>query len=143
MDEVVSETLSSRRFAMILLAVFACTALVLASIGMYGVISYIVGQRSRDIGIRMALGANREEVLRWVLGRGSRLALIGAGCGLLATLVPGQAIAGSSLLYGVRPYDPLTFIGVTALMMAVALSACYLPARRATRIDPMKALRTE
>jgi putative ABC transport system permease protein len=143
MDEVVSETLSSRRFAMILLAVFACTALVLASIGMYGVISYIVGQRSRDIGIRMALGANREEVLRWVLGRGSRLALIGAGCGLLATLVLSQAIAGSSLLYGVRPYDPLTFIGVTGLMMAVALSACYLPARRATRIDPMKALRTE
>jgi predicted permease len=143
MEDVVSQTLSSRRFGMILLAVFACTALVLASIGMYGVISYIVGERARDIGIRMALGANRGEVLRWVLRRGSRLALIGIGCGLSGALVLSQAISGSSLLYGVRSYDPWTFIGVTALMMAVALSACYLPARRATRIDPMEALRTE
>jgi predicted permease len=143
MDDVISETLSSRRFAMTMLAVFACTALLLASIGMYGVISYIVEQRSRDIGIRMALGANRRDMLRWVLRRGSRLASIGAGCGLLASLVLSQTIARSTLLYGVRPYDPWTFIGVTALMMAVALFACYLPARRATRIDPMKALRTE
>jgi ABC-type antimicrobial peptide transport system permease subunit len=110
---------------------------------MYGVISYVVGQRARDIGIRMALGANRRDVLRWVLRRGGRLASIGAGCGLLAALVLSQTIARSSLLYGVRPYDPWTFIGVTALMMAVALFACYLPARRATRIDPMKALRAE
>jgi len=123
--------------------VFAGTALLLASIGMYGVISYLVGQRERDIGIRMALGANRGDVLRWVLRRGSRLTLIGAGCGLLAAVCLSQTIARSSLLYGVRPYDAWTFIGVTTLMMAVALFACYLPARRATRIDPMKALRAE
>lgn len=143
MDEVVSDTLASRRFAMTLLAVFAGTALLLASIGMYGVISYLVGQRERDIGIRMALGANRRDVLRWVLRRGSRLTLIGASCGLLAAVCVSQTIARSSLLYGVRPYDPWTFIGVTTLMMGVALFACYLPARRATRIDPMKALRAE
>jgi len=143
MDDVISDTLASRRFAMILLNVFAGTALLLASIGMYGVISYLVGQRAREIGIRMALGANRGDVLRWVLRRGNKLALIGAGSGLLAALILSQAIARSSLLYGVRPYDPWTFIGVTTSMMVVALFACYLPARRATRIDPMKALRAE
>jgi predicted permease len=143
MDDVISDTLASRRFAMILLAVFASTALLLATIGMYGVISYIVGQRARDIGIRMALGANRRDVLRWVLSRGCRLASIGAGFGLLAALVLSQTVAHSSLLYGVRPYDPWTFIGVTTLMMAVALSACYLPARRAAHIDPMNTLRAE
>jgi MacB-like periplasmic core domain/FtsX-like permease family len=143
MDDVISGTLATRRFAMILLAVFAGTALVLASIGMYGVISYLVGQRSREIGIRMALGADRRDVLRWALGRGSRLALIGAGCGLSVALALTRTIAGSSLLYEVRPYDPWTFVVVVALMMGVALAACYIPARRATRIDPMTALRTD
>ena len=143
MDDVISDTLATRRFAMILLSVFAGTALLLASIGMYGVISYLVGQRAREIGIRMALGADRRDVLRWVLGRGSRLALTGAGIGLIAALVLTQTIAGSSLLYGVRPYDPWTFVCVSLLMMGVALSACYIPARRATRIDPVTALRTE
>ncbi|MBB5344398.1 ABC transporter permease [Tunturibacter empetritectus] len=143
MDDVISDTLATRRFAMILLAVFAGTALVLASIGMYGVISYLVGQRSREIGIRMALGADRRDVLRWVLGHGSRLALIGAGCGLIVALGLTRTIAGSSLLYGVRPYDPSTFLAVMVLMMGVALAACYIPARRATRIDPMTALRTD
>lgn len=143
MDDVVSDTLAPRRFTMILLALFAAIALLLASIGMYGVISYLVGQRTREIGIRMALGASRKDILRWVLGRGSRLALVGAAAGLVAALILTQTIARSSLLYGVRPYDPATFIGVTTLMIAVALSACYLPARRATRIDPMQSVRSE
>jgi predicted permease len=143
MDEVIAGTLASRRFAMRVLAVFAATALLLASIGMYGVISYVVGQRSREIGIRMALGANRGDVLQWVLRRGNRLAWTGAICGLITALILSHVIASSSLLYGVRPYDPWTFLGVTALLLTVALAACYIPARKATRIDPIKALRTE
>ena len=143
MENNISDTLASRKFAMTLLAAFSGAALLLASIGMYGVISYLVGQREREIGIRLALGAKRDDVLRWILKRGGRLALIGAGYGLLAAVLLSHTIASSSLLYGVQPYDPWTFIGVTTLMMTVALFACYLPARRATRIDPMKALRAE
>ena len=143
MDEIIAATLASRRFSMILLAVFAAMALVLASIGMYGVISYLVGQRTQEIGIRMALGADRGGILRWVLQRGLRLALFGAGAGLLASLALTQLMAHWSLIYGVHAYDPLTMAGVTALLMSVALAASYVPAMRATRIDPMSALRNE
>ncbi len=143
MDEIIAATLAARRFSMILLAVFAGMALVLASIGMYGVISYLVGQRTQEIGIRMALGADRRGILRWVLERGLRLALIGAGAGLLASLGLTQLMAHWSLIYGVHAYDPWTMAGVTALLMLVALAASYVPAVRATRIDPMRALRNE
>lgn len=144
MDSVISDSLAGRRFSMILLGVFAMTALVLASIGIYGVISYLVQLRSRDIGVRMALGADRKDVFRWVLGRGGKLAIAGAIIGVIATLGLTQAIAAfSALLYGVHAYDPWTLIGVTVVLLAVALFACYLPARRAMRIDPMQALRTE
>ncbi|MGI8770686.1 MAG: ADOP family duplicated permease [Acidobacteriaceae bacterium] len=143
MQAVISDTLAARRFSMILLAIFAGTALVLASIGMYGVISYLVGQRAREIGIRMALGATRGDVLQWILERGSRLALTGAGTGLLVALILAQWMARSSMLYGVQPYDPWTLTGVTTLLIGVALAACYVPARRAARIDPMQALRSE
>ncbi len=144
MDSVISDTLAGRRFSMILLGVFAVTALFLASIGIYGVISYLVQLRSRDIGVRMALGADRADVFRWVLRRGGRLAVLGAAIGLTATLGLTQVITEfSALLYGVHGYDPWTLLGVTVVLLAVALFACYLPARRAMKIDPMQALRTE
>ena len=143
MDEIITNSLAARRFSMILLAVFAGLALLLASIGMYGVISYVVGQRTQEIGIRMALGADRRSILRWVLERGLRLALFGAGAGLIAALALTQTMAHWSLIYGVRAYDPWTVAGVTALLMAVALIASCIPATRATRIDPMRALRNE
>jgi len=144
MELVIADTLAGRRFSMILLAVFAGMALLLASIGMYGVISYLVAQRAREIGVRMALGADRRDVFRWVLTRGGRLAVFGAVAGVLAALALTQVIARfSSLLYEVHAYDPWTLAGVTLLLMVVALAACYLPARRATRIDPMQVLRSE
>jgi predicted permease len=143
MDSVIADTLASRRFSMILLSVFAGMALLLASVGMYGVISYVVSQRTQEIGIRMALGADRGNVLRWVVRQGGRLALIGAVAGLVAALALTQVMTHSSLLYGVRAYDPWTLALVTALLVFVALAACYVPARRATRVDPMKALRAE
>jgi ABC-type antimicrobial peptide transport system permease subunit len=143
MDGIIAETLAGQRFSMILLAVFAGVALLLASIGMYGVVSYVVGQRTQEIGVRMALGADRGKVLHWVMKQGGRLALIGAGTGLAAALLLTQVMARSSLLYGVRAYDPWTMGCVTALLMLVAIAACAVPAWRATRIDPMTALRNE
>jgi ABC-type antimicrobial peptide transport system permease subunit len=135
--------LNAKRFSMIVLATFAGLALVLASVGMYGVISYLVNQRTQEIGIRMALGADRNHVLRWVLGQGGRLAMIGAGLGVAGALGLTQVMAKSSMIYGVNSYDPWTLGSVTLLLMLVALVACYVPARRATRIDPMQALRAE
>ena len=143
LEQVIADSLATRRFSMILLAVFAATALVLASIGMYGVISYLVGQRSREIGIRMALGADRWAVLQWAMASGIRLALIGAVAGLVGAMLLTQWMSRAAILFGVKPYDPLTLGGVTLLMMAVAVLACFLPARRATKIDPMAALRAE
>jgi ABC-type antimicrobial peptide transport system permease subunit len=110
---------------------------------MYGVISYLVSQRTQEIGIRMALGAYRSHVLRWVLRQGGRLALTGVAVGLAAALALTQVMAHSSMLYGVHAYDPWTLIGVTTLLALVALVACYIPARRAMHIDPMRALRSE
>ncbi len=143
MDQLIADSLATRRFSMILLGLFAGLALLLASVGMYGVISYLVSQRTQEIGIRMALGANRGDVLRWVLRLGGRLALIGVGFGLAAALALTQLMAQSSMLYGVHAYDPSTLIGVTLLLVAVALAACYIPARRAMNIDPLRALRAE
>lgn len=141
MDGIISESLASQRFFMIVLGVFAVVALQLASIGIYGVISYVVGQRTREIGIRMALGAQRREILRLILGSGGRLALAGAAVGLVAAL--GLTRLMVSLLYGVSATDPLTLASVSALLIFVALMASYIPARRAARVDPMVALRYE
>ena len=143
MDQIIADSLAARRFSMVLLAVFAGLALVLASVGMYGVISYVVSERTHDIGLRMALGANRTDVLRWVLGQGSRLALIGAGAGVIASIALMRVMARLSMSYGVGAWDPWTLSGVTALLMAVAVAACYVPGSRAMRIDPLRALRSE
>ena len=141
MDDIIAGTLAARRFSMILFGVFAGLALLLSSVGIYGVISYLVGQRTREIGIRMALGARRMDVLRLVLGHGVKMALIGVAIGLVASL--GLAQLMTKMLYGVSPADPLTFLGVGVILTIVALAACYIPARRAMRVDPMVALRYE
>jgi putative ABC transport system permease protein len=122
-----------------MILLFALTALLLAGIGVYGTISYIVGERTRDIGIRIALGAQRKTILRMVLSQGLALALAGAVVGLAGALIVSHLMAG--LLYGVSPSDPLTFIGLTVVLLIVALAACYFPARRAMRVDPIVALR--
>jgi ABC-type antimicrobial peptide transport system permease subunit len=141
MDSLISDSVASERFSMILLAAFAALALVLASGGIYGVISYVVGQRAHEIGIRMALGAQRADVLRLILVRGGRLAGIGVALGLAAALGLTRFLA--TFLYGVGATDPLTFAGVAVLLTLVALAACYVPARRAARVDPVVALRYE
>jgi predicted permease len=141
MDDLIAESLASRRFSMILLAVFASLALVLASIGIYGVISYVVGQRTQEIGIRMALGADRFEILRLILRTGGRLAVAGVALGLVTAFAFTRLM--SRLLYGVRATDPLTLTGVSTIVVCVALLACYIPARRAANVDPMVALRYE
>jgi predicted permease len=139
--EALSASLAARRFLMEMVACFAATALLLAALGIYGVISYIVAERTRDIGIRLALGAQRENILEMVLRQGLGLAISGAAVGLVGALIASHLMAG--LLYGVRPTDPLTFVGVTLLLTFVALAACYIPARRAMRINPLIALRYE
>jgi predicted permease len=141
MESAISDSLAQRRFAMMLLAAFAALALLLASIGIYGVIAYIVGQRTQEIGIRMALGAHRLDVLRLMLWEGMRLALMGVAIGVAAGLALTQLM--NKMLYGVSATDPLTFCGVAALLMLVALTACYFPAQKAARVDPMQALRSE
>jgi predicted permease len=141
MSEIISSSLAQQRFSMILLGAFAALALVLAGVGIYGVISYGVGQRTHEIGIRMALGAQPMHIVSLILRRGGMLALAGVALGLASAL--GLTRLMSSLLYGVRPTDPLTFAGVAVLLTLVALAACYIPARRATKVDPMVALRYE
>jgi predicted permease len=141
MTKVVSDSIAAQRFTMILLGVFAALALLLSAVGIFGVISYVTGQRTQEIGIRVAMGAQRGDVLRLVLGHGMRVALLGVAIGLAAALGLTRLIA--SQLYGVSANDPLTFAGVAALLTCVALAACYVPARRAMRVDPMVALRYE
>src|SRR6476661_2641931 len=139
MEKAVVDSISNKRFTMTLLGVFALLALLLASIGIYGVLSYMVGQRSKEIGVRMALGAQKFDVLRMVLKDGARMTLAGILIGLVGALVLTRLMR--SMLYGVKPTDPLTFICVAALLCTIALLACYLPARRAMKVDPMEALR--
>jgi putative ABC transport system permease protein len=141
MTQVVEESMSSSKFNMILMTIFAGVALLMASIGLYGVISYSVSQRTHEIGIRMALGASRPSVLSLVLRNGMTLALIGVGIGVGAALGLTRLIA--SLLYGVSPTDPFTFFLISVILIGVALVACFVPAHRATRVDPMIALRYE
>jgi len=139
MEEIVAGSISSQRMTMILLSVFSALALVLSAIGIYGVISYLVGQRTHEIGIRVAMGASRKDVLRLVMGDGMIIALAGAGVGLAAALGLTRLIA--KMIYGVSASDPLTFAGVAILLMGVALLACYVPARRAMSVDPIIVLR--
>jgi predicted permease len=140
-EDVVARSIASQRFAFVLLGAFAGLALLLASIGIYGVLSYLSGQRTREIGIRMALGAQRLDVLRMVLGDGTKMALVGVAIGVAAALGLTQLMA--SMLFAIAPTDPVTFAAVAALLSAVAVLACYIPARRAAKVDPMVALRYE
>jgi predicted permease len=141
MDEQVADSLDGHRFPTILLSLFGAMALVIAAVGVYGVISYSVAQRTHEIGVRVALGASRARILRMVLAQGMRLAVFGIGVGLIAS----YWVAGllRDLLYGVTPWDPATLIAVTVALLAVAFAACWIPARRATRVDPLVALRYE
>jgi putative ABC transport system permease protein len=141
LSATVSESLSQRRFSMEMVGAFALTALLLAALGIYGVISYLVSERTHEIGIRLALGAPRSNILLIVLRQGLGLAVAGAAVGLLCALIVSHLMA--NLLYGVRPTDPLTFGAVALLFLGVALLACYVPARRATHVDSIIALRHE
>jgi putative ABC transport system permease protein len=141
LTEVYSSSLDARRFSLVIFGVFSSVALILAMLGLYGVISYAVAQRTHEIGIRIALGAQRTDVLRLVVGQGMRLVVLGVGMGLIGAFVVTRLLG--SLLYGVSTTDPMTFVGVAVLLAFVALIACYIPARRAMRVDPMIALRYE
>jgi predicted permease len=141
LDEVLSSSLSVRRFSMEMVALFAATALLLASLGIYGTISFLVNEQSREIAIRLALGAQRRDILKMVLRQGLTLAAVGAGVGLVGALIVSHLMAG--LLYGVSPYDLTTFAGVTAVLTAVAIAASYVPALRAMRLDPVTTLHSE
>jgi predicted permease len=141
MKQVMAETVASRRLTLCLVGAFAALALVLASVGIYGVMSYAVTERLHEIGVRVALGAQRRDVLRLVVGHGMRLAAIGLLLGSIAALFAARAM--TTLLFGVRPSDPLTYIGIAMVLALAALAACYIPARRATAVDPMVALRYE
>lgn len=141
LEEIVSASLSQRRFSLQMVVLFALTALLLATIGIYGVISYVVAARTHEIGVRLALGAGRRDIVGMVLRQGLRLAVAGAVVGLVAALLVARLMAG--LLYGVRPSDPVTFAAVALVLIGVGALACYLPARRAVKVDPMVALRCE
>jgi putative ABC transport system permease protein len=141
MNDLLSESVAQPRLETELLCLFAGMALLLAAVGLYGVLTYTVTQRSREIGIRMALGAQKRNVVALLIGRGMKLALIGAGAGVVVAFALTRLIR--SLLYGVQPTDPLTFAGVSLLLIAVALLSCWLPALRAAQLEPTAALRTE
>jgi putative ABC transport system permease protein len=141
MARLLERWMSPQKFNSLLLAIFACLALVLAAIGIYGVIAYSVVQRTREIGIRMALGADRANVLRLILRQGARIGISGLVIGTAAAYFSTRAL--SSMLFGVNPHDPLIFAGIAASLIVVVVMASYIPARRATRVDPLMALRYE
>jgi putative ABC transport system permease protein len=141
MDELVTTSLSQQRFNLMLLSAFAVLALILAAIGIYSVLSYSVRRRVQEIGIRLALGARISDVLRMIVIEGMRPTLLGVTIGIVGALALGQVM--SSLVYGVKPTDPLTFLAVAMVLAVVALSATIIPAYRAARVDPMVALRYE
>jgi ABC-type antimicrobial peptide transport system permease subunit len=144
MQDIYSQSLARTSFTLVMVAIAGTMALVLGIVGIYGVISYTVAQRTREIGIRLALGAEKDRIFRMVIGHGLRLAMIGVGIGIGTALLLGRLLGGfSRLLYGVRASDPTTLIAVSATLVAVAVLACYLPARRAASIQPMTALRAE
>ncbi len=140
-QQIYAAALGSRKFNLTLIGFFSMAALLLATAGVFGVMAYSVSRRTREFGLRIALGATSGKVLRMVLGQGMRTILVGVAIGILGSFALTQAV--SSLLFGVTATDPLTFAAVTFLLIAVALLACYLPARRATKVDPMEALRYE
>ena len=141
LQEIYDKSLARTSFTLVMLGIASAMALLIGLVGIYGVISYCVSQRTREIGIRIALGAQRREMLRLVLGEGLVVIVIGLAIGLGASLALTRFLSG--LLFGVSPTDPVTFAGVAALLALVALVACYVPARRAMRVDPMVAVRHE
>jgi putative ABC transport system permease protein len=141
MEGNVSHSIAEPRFRTVLLAIFAGIALALAAVGIFGVMSYSVAQRTREMGLRIALGSSRSRVLQLVLAHGLRLTVVGVGIGLAATFLLTRYV--SSMLFNVPPYDPLTLVGVVAALFVISLGACYLPARRATLVDANVALREE
>lgn len=141
LSEMVAQTYGTLRFPMMLVWIFAALALVLSSIGIFGVMSYTVSRRTQELAIRMALGADRTTLLRLVLREGLRMTLTGVAIGLAAALALSRVMAG--YVYGIKSTDPLTFAAAALLLMLAALAACYIPARRAMHVDPMRALRIE
>jgi putative ABC transport system permease protein len=141
MREILSQTVAERRFQMALTVLFALAALCLGAIGIYGVVSYSIACRTRDIGLRIALGARRGDVMRWVFAIGLRPVLAGLVAGLFAATAIGRALRG--LLYGITPTDPVSFGLVALILLMTAMLACYFPARRAAKLDPAIALRHE
>ena len=141
MAQVVSHASSARRFNMALLAFFAGAALLLTMIGIYGVVAFLAGHRRREIGIRMALGAQRRDVLQLILQQGMKPVGMGCGVGLVASLAASRLI--TSQLYGISASDPVTLASIAAFLSIASLLACWLPARRAAKLDPMRALRQE
>jgi putative ABC transport system permease protein len=141
LNDVVAKSLADRRFALTILAIFAGIALLLASIGIYGVMAYTFSQRTHEIGVRVALGAQRSDILRMALGEGMLLVAIGLGVGLIGAAIVTRFLR--SMLYSVTATDPLTFASIALLLAAVALLACFIPAQRATQVDPLVALRED
>ena len=141
MDERIGRSLSSRRFSMVLLALFAGLALTLAAVGIYGIVAYSVTERTHEIGVRVALGAQRRDVMAMVVGQGMTMTIVGTAIGVAASAALARLM--SSLLFGVSAVDPVTFVAIPLLLIAVALAACYVPARRAMRVDPLETLRSE
>jgi putative ABC transport system permease protein len=141
MEQHLADSVARRRFPMLILTGFAGTALLLSMLGLYGVVSYSVAQRTNEIGIRMALGAKASDVLKLIIGNGMALALIGVAAGLAGAFALTRLMTG--VLFGVRPTDTMTFVTFSAGLLVVGFIACYIPARRATKVDPLVALRYE